>query len=359
MYYNFPMENTKNFYIFTGLLAGLLFGIATPLSKILISQMNPFELAGLLYIGAGVVMIPFVLKGFKGFINAFKNRRQIKLISGIVLFGGLLAPVLMLIGLNIAESTSVSIFLNMELLATAIIGVVFFKEQIDRYSLVGLLLTFSAGLIVAVSGGKTNIIAGLFVSGACICWGIDNNLTSIIDGFTTQEITFIKGICAGSINLFIGSSIESLTLAPSTFLYAIVIGMISYGISIALYVVTAQQIGVTRGQVFFSTSLFWGIFFAFLLLKTKITLIEIIAMILLVGGILFTSVLVHEHKHTHQEMEHIHMHSHNDGHHNHSHEYEVNPNVRHTHMHKHEKITHTHKHFPDIHHKHSHKLIKE
>ncbi len=346
------MEKIKSFYIFTGIFAGLLFGIATPLNKMLVSQMNPFELAGLLYLGAGISMVPFVIKKSKNFIEIIANKKQIKLILGVVLFGGLFAPLLLFMGLRIANSASVSIFLNMELVATAIIGVLLFKDQIDRFSLIGLILTVFAGLIVALSEGQNSIVAGLFVVGACICWGVDNNLTAIIDGITPQQMTFIKGIFAGSINLLIGVSINRLPVAHSIVFYAILIGMISYGISIVLYIITAQQIGATRGQILFATAPFWGIFFAYMLLKSKITIAQIIAMIFLAGGILSTSVLVHEHKHTHEEIEHIHMHSHNDGHHNHTHEYEVAPNVRHTHMHKHEKITHTHKHFPDLHHRH-------
>lgn len=351
------MDKTKGFYIFTGIFAGLLFGIATPFSKMLLSQMNPFELAGLLYLGAGIAMVPFVIKRGKNFIEIIANKRQMKLILGVVIFGGLFAPVLLLMGLRIANSASVSIFLNMELVATAIIGVILFKDQIDRFSLIGLILTVLAGLITALSEGQSNIFAGLFVIGACICWGVDNNLTAIVDGITSQEMTFIKGIFAGSINLLIGLSISRLPTIHSTILYAIVLGMISYGISIVLYIITAQQIGATRGQILVATASFWGIFFAFLLLKSKITTAQIIAMIFLALGILFTSVLVHEHEHIHEEIEHIHMHSHNDGHHNHTHEYVVGLNVRHTHMHKHEKITHTHKHFPDLHHRHSHKSI--
>lgn len=351
------MEKTKSFYIFTGVFAGLLFGVATPLNKMLISQMNPFDLAGLLYLGAGISMVPFVIIRGKKFVEIIANKKQIKLILGVVLFGGLFAPLLLLMGLRIANSASVSIFLNMELVATAIIGVMLFKDQVDRFSLIGLILTVFAGLIVALSEGHSSIIAGLFVVGACICWGVDNNLTAIIDGITPQQMTFIKGIFAGSINLLIGLSINRLPVAHSIIFYAILIGMISYGISIVLYIVTAQQIGATRGQILFATAPFWGILFAFLLLKSEITIAQIIAIMLLAGGILFTSVLVHEHEHTHEEIEHIHMHSHNDDHHNHTHEYEVAPNVRHTHMHKHEKITHTHKHFPDLHHRHSHNSI--
>lgn len=350
------MEKNKNFYIGTGILAGLLFGIATPLSKILIARMNSFELAGLLYLGASLAMIPFVVKRENDFMERIKNRRQIKYIFIVVIFGGLLAPLLMLMGLRIANSASVSIFLNLELVATTVIGVILFKDQIDRFSLIGLILTFLAGLITAISEGPNNIIAGLFVLGACVCWGIDNNLTAIIDGITPQEMTFIKGIFAGSVNLMIGLSLTTAQVHYLTFLLAVALGMISYGVSIVLFIMTAQQIGATRGQVLFATSTFWGIIFAFVLFKSPITTAQIFALIFITGGILFASVLIHEHEHTHEEIEHIHMHSHNDGHHNHTHEHPLNLNLRHTHLHKHEKITHTHKHFPDIHHRHSHRI---
>ncbi len=287
----------KGFYILIGLISGLLFGIATPLSKILLSDLNAFELAGLLYIGASIAVFPSVIKNFKQIKLFFANKHRLKQMLGIIVFGGLLGPVFLLFGLKTADGASVSIWLNMELVATAVLGVLLYKDHLGKLIWVGLSLTILAGVIIAIGEGYSGIFSGLLVFVACFFWGLDNNLTARINGVSPQMITFMKGIFAGSVNLIIGLSISSKSFLFAALPYAIILGAFSYGISIVLYITSAQNLGATRSQVLFSTAPFWGILFSYLLLKTKISLSYIIAMLLLVGGIILTNVLVHKPEH--------------------------------------------------------------
>ncbi|HOX92694.1 MAG TPA: EamA family transporter, partial [Spirochaetales bacterium] len=114
-----------------GLLAGILFGVATPVSKILLSSMNSFQLAGLLYIGAALAFLPYVAKNRLKELSWIRATAKKKSIVGIVVFGGFLGPLFLLLGLSLARSSSVSVWLNMELVATAILGVAFFKDHLD------------------------------------------------------------------------------------------------------------------------------------------------------------------------------------------------------------------------------------
>ncbi|MCF7920609.1 MAG: DMT family transporter [Candidatus Cloacimonetes bacterium] len=342
----------KSFAFVTGILAGLLFGIATPFSKLLLAELNSFQLAGLLYLGATLTFLPYVIKNYKREFNTIRQSRQKSSILGIIIFGGLLGPVFLLFGLKSASSSSVSVWLNLELVSTAVIGVIFFKDHLDKPAVLGVIFALTAGVTVSFQEGFGAVIPGIFVGLACICWGIDNHLTALIDGASPQTITFLKGIFAGSINLFIGMLIGGADIAVDILLLSLVVGTISYGFSIVLYVISAQHLGATRSQVLFSTGSFWGILAAFLLLAEPINIYVVISILLLALGIFWSNILIHTHSHKHKKISHVHLHTH-DEHHTHSHDQEVN-DLPHTHLHDHNEQIHTHKHFPDLHHRHDH-----
>lgn len=340
--------------IVIGLLSGLLFGIATPFSKLLVSKVNSFELAGLLYLGAAVAFLPFIIRNFEKEMGFIRKRNQLLTIGSIVLFGGLLGPVLLLTGLRLANSSSVSVWLNMELVATAVLGVLIFKDHLDRYAFAGVFFTLAAGITVSFQEGNAGIASGLFIMAACFCWGIDNHLTALVDGASPQTITFIKGAVAGSTNLIIGLMTASGKPEPVVIFLSLAVGIVSYGFSIVLYVTSAQQLGATRSQILFSTGPFWGIMLAFFLLSEPINYYIIISMVFLAVGIFMTSIAIHGHSHQHPEIVHVHMHSHDDNHHNHTHDDDIESSTSHSHVHEHKETIHSHEHYPDIHHRHTH-----
>lgn len=338
-----------------GLLAGFLFGLATPLSKLMLQSLNGFQLAGILYLGAALIFLPFFLrKGLRELLTWHTKKSRWPL-AGIVLFGGTLGPLFLMFGLQSAKAMSVSIWLNLELVATAMLGVIIFKEHLERYTIIGILLTLSAGLLVALQDRTSGALSGFFVMIACICWGIDNHLTATMDGVSPQTTTFIKGLTGGGCNILIG-----LLYANSRFQWtqagiSLIIGMVSYGISIYLYVSAAQSLGATRSQILFSTTPFWGMLMAGLLLGESFSACTLLASILLVLGIIFSNISNHGHMHYHLGITHIHSHRHTDGHHQHIHTIDEEGHIRHSHMHTHVDESHIHKHAPDLHHHHTHK----
>ena len=337
-----------------GLLSGLLFGIGTPFSKLLLNEVNSFKLAGLLYLGAAIIFIPYVLKNYKEEFHYIMKSKTAKSIIGIIIFGGLLGPVFLLFGLKLANSSSVSVWLNLELVATAILGVLFFKDHLDKPALIGVLFSIAAGIMISFQEGIGALYSGILIALACICWGIDNHLTALVDGTSPQTITFLKGIFAGSTNLIIGMIIGGAYIAPDIVFFSLIVGIVSYGLSIVLYVTSAQHLGATRSQILFSTGPFWGIMAAFVLLSEPINIYVIISMAFLAIGIVMTNILTHEHTHKHLKTSHIHLHSHEDEHHNHTHKKEFIKTKLHIHIHEHDEIHHKHKHFPDLHHRHKH-----
>jgi drug/metabolite transporter (DMT)-like permease len=345
----------KRFAIITGILSGFLFGIATPFSKFLLAGLNSFQLAGLLYLGAALAMLPYIFRKSSNLKLLFQPGSRAKT-AGIIFFGGYAGPLLLLAGLKTANAASVSIWLNLELVATAVLGVLIFKDALDRNAWIGVILTIAAGIVTSFVEGTSGLVSGLLIAAACFCWGIDNHLTALTDGASPQSVTFIKGIVAGSVNLIIGCFISGQSLAMVEIVPALILGVFAYGISIVLYVTSAQNIGATRSQILFSTAPVWGVLLSYLFIHEPFQWVHLISIVLLALAAIVTNLLSHNHLHTHGTMEHIHYHQHGDGHHSHSHEGEtVRANKWHSHHHSHNPITHEHPHDPDLHHRHKHK----
>ena len=346
----------KRFAILTGILSGFLFGIATPFSKLLLSGLNSFQLAGLLYLGAALAMLPYIYRKNSRLKLLFQSGNRAKT-TGIIFFGGFLGPLLLLAGLKTANAASVSIWLNMELVATAILGILIFKDTLDKYTWLGVALTFTAGIITALGEGTGSLISGLLVTAACICWGLDNHLTALTDGASPQTVTFVKGLIAGSVNLIIGCLISSQPIEVGNVIPAIIVGIFAYGFSIVLYVTSAQNIGATRGQILFSTAPLWGVLLSYLIFHDSFQWVHIVSIAFLTLAIIVINLQSHKHLHTHTTMHHIHYHQHIDEHHIHTHEDEsVIDQSWHSHVHDHNPLTHEHSHDPDLHHRHGHEL---
>lgn len=335
------------------ILSALFFGAATPLSKPMLAYLTTYQLAGLLYIGAALGVIVLVLREGKLILPwRIETKNRLRLI-GAVVFGGILGPLVLLAGLRLASAASVSMWLNLELVATAVLGHFLFRDHLTRKGWLAASGIFGASIVLGLGEGVAGIQAGLLVALACLCWGIDNHLTALIDGITPAQSTFWKGLVAGSTNLLIGMALSPLTGSVGVILGGLAVGMVAYGLSIVLYITAAQQLGATRSQLIFSSAPFWGILVSLLWLGERFTWQHGLAAGLIVGSIslLFWEQHAHEHKHLGQR--HEHGHTHNDGHHTHTHANQVVISW-HTHLHEHNAQTHAHPHWPDLHHRHAH-----
>ena len=340
------------------LLSALLFGAATPISKPLLDHLTPFQLAGLLYLGAalGVVIIILRERNFKAPWH-LDRRNRLRLL-GAVLFGGVLGPLALLAGLNMALAASVSMWLNLEMVATAILGHFIFKDHLSRTGWIAAGGILVAAIILAAGEGLAGIQAGILVAAACLCWSIDNHLTALIDGISPAQSTFWKGLVAGSTNLLIGISLAPLGGSLASVLGGLALGTAAYGLSIVLYISSAQQLGATRSQLVFSSAPFWGVFLSIVLLGERLGWLHGIAAVIFMVSIVVLFLEKHAHHHTHAAMNHHHLHHHTDEHHQHDHQ-GISPTDRHSHSHDHDPLQHDHKHLPDLHHRHLHKNSNE
>jgi drug/metabolite transporter (DMT)-like permease len=331
--------------------AALLFGAATPLSKQLLGDMGAFTLAGLLYLGAALAVAPFSARG--GSPKLRQDPVQRRLLVATVCAGGLLGPVFLLLGLRTAPAASVSLWLNGEIVATVILASLFFHEHIGRRGVAAAALILAAGVLLALPEGVAGMRAGLFVALACVCWGLDNNLTAIIGGFTPAQTTLAKGLVAGSVNLFLGLLVDHRLPGPLAIAAALALGALAFGLSIMLYINGAQQLGAARAQLLFATGPFLGVLLSWGLFQEPVQAIQIGAAPLIALGLALLLTGRHEHGHSHVPVTHTHGHRHDDGHHDHV--GALHPESGwHTHVHTHEARTHAHPHVSDLHHRHDH-----
>jgi drug/metabolite transporter (DMT)-like permease len=247
----------------------------------------------------------------------------------------------------------VSLWLNLETPATALLAVVFFREHVGWRMWWAIALVSAASIVLLWPAGFAAASAAALVALACVCWGIDNNLTALIDGFTLTQSTFVKGVAAGTLNLALGLWFEPNIWRAPTLTTALFVGALSYGLSLVLHIAGAQHLGAARAQTVFGTAPFWGVALSWIMLGEPRAPEQVLA-----GGLMIVALWVmrteqHGHTHTHIAAAHTHWHRHDDGHHEHTHP-ELAPGSWHSHEHAHEAGTHEHDHAPDLHHRHGH-----
>jgi drug/metabolite transporter (DMT)-like permease len=335
------------------LLSAVLFGASTPASKLLLRELTPLQLAGLLYLGAALGVAPVVWRERRRGLRAAGTRGSALRLAGAVLVGGIAGPVLMLVALRRSDAVSVSLLLNLEMVATALLGVVFFREHLGRLGLAGVAGVVAAGAILAGAGGWPGLASALLVAAACVCWGLDNHWTALVDGMTPAASTLWKGLGAGTASLAIGTLAAPFAAEPGTVLAAIATGALCYGASIALYIAAAHDLGATRAQGVFASAPFVGAALSFAWLGEPVGMQHAAAALLLALSLVALRKSRHAHPHLHEPLVHVHGHRHDDDHHLHEHP-GLEAGVRHTHAHRHERLEHAHPHWPDVHHRHGH-----
>lgn len=340
--------------IILALAAAALFGAASPLGKYLLTSFSPFQLAGLLYLGAFLGVAPQAASqtGLRGLFSIPPSSKW-KLAVALIL-GGIFGPIFFLCGLQLASAASVSLWLTLEAAFTAVIAVFLFREHLGRSGWLGVGGAIAAAGALSLSEGTASIEAGFFVALACLCWAIDNNLTSVIDGLPPAGITLIRGLVAGTINLAIGLHLSALHCSVQPVVLALIVGAFCYGLSLTFYIAAAQSLGAARCQMIFASAPFWGVAISTLFLKEALGLQQMAAAAVLICSIAALLRDRHEHAHQHEAVEHVHEHAHDDGHHEHQHQ-EKPASFRHSHWHKHDATSHAHRHWPDLHHRHHHR----
>jgi len=335
-----------------------LFGIGTPFAKILTEDVEPVVLAGLLYLGAFAGLTIYVLirraTGKRPTASEPLKRKDIPWLAGATLSGGIVAPICLMTGLTLSTGFAASLLLNLEGLATAIIAYLFFRENLGWRLGIAVACMTVAGILLSwdPSTGILTVSGPLLLLAAGVAWGVDNNLTRHISDKNPVQISQIKGLVAGTASVSIALLLGLGVPADRSLIFALILGAVSYGASLVLFIQALQGMGASRTGAFFSVGPFVGAGVSVVMLSEWIGWTMLPAAILMLVGVLAMVYERHSHVHAHEKVTHTHLHSHDDFSHDHLHE--VPPTGQHLHEHTHDPGSHSHIHWPDIHHRHDH-----
>jgi drug/metabolite transporter (DMT)-like permease len=342
---------------FLAILSAALFGVSPVLCKLVIGEMSPALLAGLLYLGSGIGLLILLLFQGKNPVEELRrlpSNRRLSLF-GSVISGGIVAPLFLAYGIKFGTASEVSLLLNFETVATTLIAWLVFKEQVGFGVWWGKAFIILGSLLVILKseGAFAVSIAGLLIILACVFWGIDNNLTRDIEEMPATVLASIKGLCAGVFNIMLALIFSTGTATVHQITGSLLVGALSYGLSLVCFIEALRRIGSARTSTFFAVGPFIGTLLAVLVLGERPPLVFWFATLCMLAGILFLCREMHRHLHTHTALSHSHAHIH-DEHHQHEHDADTNRAEPHEHHHIHKPVVHSHVHWPDIHHRHHH-----
>jgi drug/metabolite transporter (DMT)-like permease len=337
------------------LLSAALFGVSTPAAKMLLGGVSPTILAGLFYCGAGFGIAVLRRARLNAGSEASLSATELPWLGAAILSGGVVGPLLLMTGLSMTDAAAASLLLTLEGVATALMAWFIFGENFDARVALGMACLATGALVLSWTDQPTlsGLLGPLAIVGACIAWGLDNNLTRKVSLSDPLQIVQFKGLIAGPFLLALGLLAGDGLPTPATAAVAGMVGFLGYGVSLALFVLALRQLGAARTGAYFSTAPFLGAVAAILFLREPLT-VQLLAAGLLMGvGVWLHLTEHHEHEHEHEPMEHAHAHVH-DAHHQHEHLPHDPPGEPHVHAHRHPRLRHRHPHVPDMHHQHRH-----
>ena len=336
-----------------GLVAALLFGMSTPIAKLLLPGSGPFMMAGLLYLGSGLGLLA-VEPLRRGRREAPLNRADAIPLAAVVLAGGVAGPALLMYGLGRLPGSSASLLLNLEAPFTIVLAVVAFRESLERAELVGAGTVVLGAAVLGLQGtlGNVQLLGVLAVAAACFAWAVDNNLSQRLALHDPVAIARVKSLVAGAVNVALALAVGEQLPGGGAWSGALATGFLGYGVSIVLHLRAMRDVGAARQAAFFATAPFAGALVSVPILGERLSARSIGAAIVMGIGVMMMLRVRHSHRHVHEPLEHDHGHEH-DEHHQHLH-HSRQVSEPHSHPHAHAALAHDHPHLPDAHHRHRH-----
>ncbi|MDE2219535.1 MAG: EamA family transporter [Gammaproteobacteria bacterium] len=338
------------------LLSALLFGVTTPLAKPLLASTPPLLVAGLLYLGSGLGLSLWVLARERGTFTLGIARGDWPWLGGAIAAGGIAAPALLMYGLSRTDAATASLLLNLEVVLTAVLAWVAFREATSGRVVLGFSAILAGCLLLSYAGfvsTRNTIGSMLAIAGACLCWALDNNLTRRVSAGDARSLAAVKGLAAGATNTALGLGVGATLPDALHVAAALGLGFLGYGVSLALFVYSLRHLGTARTGAYFATAPFIGGAVAIAMYGQNGGWEFWAAFACMAIGVWLHLTEHHDHDHVHEATTHRHAHVH-DEHHQHAHAPDWDGVEPHSHEHVHAPLRHSHPHFPDLHHRHSH-----
>jgi drug/metabolite transporter (DMT)-like permease len=343
--------------ILAALSAAALFGLSTPLAKLLVGTISPLLLAGLLYLGSGLglgilLTVRVIIQGRASII--WPRGADLMWLIAAIAFGGLIGPYLLMSGLLLTDSASASLILNLEGVFTALLAWFVFKENFDQRIAAGMALIVAGGVVLSTGAAlhAVGIVGPAAIAGACLAWGIDNNLTRKVSINDAMLTACLKGLIAGPVSIALAVRYGARLPPGMLVVQSGLLGFAGYGLSLTLFVLALRNLGTARTGAYFSLAPFIGAALA-VALGAPLTATLLIAGLFMAAGVWLHLTEHHSHQHRHLPLEHEHSHIH-DSHHQHEHGAQDPGAEPHSHVHVHLPLEHSHPHYPDVHHRHDH-----
>jgi len=258
------------------------------LSKLLLPDTEPVLLAGLLYLGGGIGITLYGLARRNPREQAL-TRADAPTIAGITLAGGIVAPVLLLWGLTRVSGLVGSLLLNLEGVFTVLLALALFGERVSRLEgrAIAVVLVGTAVLTVEPRGGRLDWLGAAAIMAACLAWSIDNNLTRRLSVRDPTQIVQIKTLVAGATNVVIALSVGQRLSGIELLAPALLVGFLSYGVSILLDVYALRLLGAAREAAFFAMAPFMGAAMAVPLLGDTPQRGDLVGGAMMLGGVVW------------------------------------------------------------------------
>jgi len=270
--------------------AAALYAIAAPLSKMLLHELSPAMLAGLLYLGAGVGMsVVGLFRRNRSNIARFAISDRVYVVLMVAL--DVAAPILLLVGLKTTAAANASLLNNFEIVATSLFAFFSFGEKISRRVGIGILLVTAASALLAFDeGGALAFSPGsLFIVAAATCWGLENNCTRMLSTKDPLRVVVVKGYGAGTVALAIAFVTGGFAFDGVSIIASLLLGFVAYGLSIFLYVTSQAHLGAARTASYYAIAPFIGAGLSIVLFRELPGWIFGIALALLLLGAWFVS----------------------------------------------------------------------
>ena len=344
------------------MLGALAFAASVPAGKVLLRDMQPLALSGGLYLSAGLFCAALLGVGALRRERVTRNRlqgREWLWLGAAVAAGGILGPIALLYGLRSTSAYIAGLLLNFEAVFTVTLGALLSGERVGRRGVGGILLIIAGAILLSGIGSAgarfEHLLGPVLVVAACACWALDNNLTQRVSLRDARQIVAIKGLVGGAVSLLLAFVVGQRVGLPGVRpLFAIVVvGAVSYGASIVLFIRGLRELGVVLTGALFALAPGFAAGLSWMFLDEPVGPTSLLALLGMTAGALLLSTDVHVHEHTHEALEHAHEHEH-DEHHQHEHRPGELEQARHAHWHRHEPVTHSHPHAHDVHHRHPH-----
>ena len=285
------------------ILAAVFYAVNVPVSKVLLREVGPTTMAALLYLGAGVGIGMLSLFSRNSWEKSEPlSKKDLPYVIGMIVLD-IAAPIFLMLGISYGSSANASLLGNFEIVATTLIALFIFREAVSKRLWAAIALITLSSILLSFEGTDSFRFSygSLFVLLATVCWGFENNCTRNIASKSTYEIVVLKGIFSGLGSLLIAFIMRETMPGTGYAVVALLLGFVSYGLSIFLYVRAQRVLGAAKTSAYYAVAPFVGAFLSFVFLKEQLSWKYLTALAVMIAGsaLVVVDTLIRQHVHQH------------------------------------------------------------